>query len=98
MEAEWEKVLRGYTAPDKEARGWALIRAEGTPGDAISRLVSLARAAEWGGGGGAPPAGRPKGSPEGLGGDSLPIRLAHPAALAGQAMGGASVRGGGDAP
>ncbi|KRT75793.1 MAG: hypothetical protein XU14_C0096G0003 [Armatimonadetes bacterium CSP1-3] len=51
MEAEWEKVLRGYTAPDKEARGWALIRAEGTPGDAISRLVSLARARQWSGAG-----------------------------------------------
>src|SRR3989304_1766006 len=29
MAAEWEKVLADYRAPDKEARGWALIRAEG---------------------------------------------------------------------
>ena len=49
MAAEWEKVLADYRAPDKEARGWALIRAEGMPGDAFTRLVSLARARQWAG-------------------------------------------------
>ncbi len=49
MAAEWEKVLEKYRAPDKEARGWALIRAKGTPPDALDRLVSLARARQWAG-------------------------------------------------
>ena len=51
MEAKWEKVVGDYTAPDKEARGWALIRTEGMPGDAVTRLVSLARARQWSGAG-----------------------------------------------